>query len=102
MKYLKSQLSEKRVAINKGIAELFNLLGEIDSDPSSDGTYTDEDGNTIKLSADAIGDNGEYGMVTIEIKQKDSTIIINLAEPTKQLLSEIKTRNLLNGNVKKK
>lgn len=102
MNYQKSQLSEKRIALNKGIADLFNLLDTIESGPSSDDTYTDEDGNTIKLSTDIFGDKDEYASLSLEISQGNSVIIVSLTEPKEQLLSELKTKGLLNDAIKKK
>ena len=102
MQYRTTNLSQQINQLNKGLAEFVGLLDGANSDTGSGNTYTDSEGNTVKLSVETIDDSEEYGTLTIEIHQKNSSIVINVVEPSEQLLGEIKKGTLLNGDIKTK
>lgn len=102
MQYRTTNLSQQINTVAKTLSEFVSLLDGANSDTGSSNTYTDSEGNTVKLSAETIDAREEYGMLTIEIHRKDASIVINIVEPSEQLLGEIKKGTLLNGDIKTK
>lgn len=95
------ELSEKRKALNKSLSELIGLLDEVASGADDGFTFTDNDGNKIKLGFDVSNDKNN-GILNLDIKQNGSDIFISLVEPIEQMQKELKGGNILNVPRKKK
>ena len=99
MNYNETTLSEKRKALNKSLSELVNIQDDIATNGGGSDTFTDSDGNEIRLEIDTAEDQG---IINLDLRQRDSNIYISITEPVKQMQKELRGGNLFNVYCKKK
>jgi len=92
-------LSEKRKTLNKSLSELIDVLNDIATNGGGSDTFTDSDGNEIRLEIDVAEDQG---IINLDLRQQYSNIFITVSEPAERMLKELKDGGLLNVSSKKK
>ena len=96
MNYSKKEVSEKVTAINKslnkGLLDLLDVLEDIATNGGGDDTFTDEDGNEIRLQFSNKDGNIQ---VKIGIRQQYSNISVSVDKPEEKMLQDVKKYRLV-------
>ena len=99
MSYNKALLSEKRKQFIKSLSEVIDVLNDVATNGGGSDTFTDSNGNEIRLGIDI--QNGK-AIINLDLRQQDSNISIEIAEPYEKMIKELEKGHFLNVCCKKK
>ena len=94
----KALVSEKCRALRKSLSELLDIINEVESG-NDDIPFVDNEGNELRLG---INVENKKAMISLNLRQQDSNISIEITEPYEKMIKELEKGHFLNVCCKKK